>query len=64
MTQIDFYVLEERATGNRFTLACRLGEKIYHQGRRVFIHTASEEETRHMDRLLWTFRQAVSSPMA
>jgi len=62
MTQIDFYVLDEPAAGNRFTLACRLSEKIYHQGRRIFIHTGSEEETRHMDRLLWTFRQGSFIP--
>ncbi len=57
MTQIDFYVLADGSRSNRFSLACRLCEKIYHQGRRVLIHTGSAEETRHMDRLLWTFRQ-------
>jgi DNA polymerase-3 subunit chi len=62
MTQVDFYVLEEQAPGNRFTLACRLSEKIYQQGRRIFIHTGSAEETRHMDRLLWTFRQGSFIP--
>lgn len=62
MTQVDFYVLDEKASGNRYTLACRLSEKIYHQGRRILIHTSSEEETRHMDRLLWTFRQGSFIP--
>jgi DNA polymerase-3 subunit chi len=62
MTQVDFYVLDEKAPGNRYTLACRLCEKIYHQGRRVFIHTGSQEETRHMERLLWTFRQGSFVP--
>ena len=62
MTQVDFYILEERAEGNRFVLACRLAEKIYHQGRRVFINTGSDEELRHMDRLLWTFRQGSFVP--
>ncbi|MCG7963529.1 MAG: DNA polymerase III subunit chi [Candidatus Thiodiazotropha taylori] len=62
MTQIDFYVLEEGSRANRFTLTCRLCEKIYHQGRRILIHTESEEETRHMERLLWTFRQGSFVP--
>jgi DNA polymerase III subunit chi len=62
MTQVDFYVLDERATDNRFTLACRLSEKIYHQGRRIYIHTGSDDETRHMNRLLWTFRQGSFVP--
>jgi len=64
MTQVDFYILDERAQGNRYVLACRLAEKIYHQGRRIFINTASAEEQRHMDRLLWTFRQGSFIPHA
>ena len=64
MTQVDFYILDENANGNRFTLACRLAEKIYHQGRRVFINTQSQDEARHMDRLLWTFRQGSFVPHA
>jgi len=64
MTQIDFYILAERASGNRYMLACRLAEKVYHQGRRVFINTQDGEEARHMDRLLWTFRQGSFVPHA
>ncbi|RDH88532.1 MAG: DNA polymerase III subunit chi [endosymbiont of Escarpia spicata] len=64
MTQVDFYILKEQAKANRYMLACRLVEKIYHQGRRVFIHTVSNEEARHMDRLLWTFRQGSFVPHA
>lgn len=64
MTQVDFYILDEKASGNRYMLACRLTEKIYHQGRRIFINTQSQEEARHMDRLLWTFRQGSFIPHA
>ena len=64
MTQVDFYILDEQAAGNRYLLACRLAEKIYHQGLRIFIHTESPEEARHMDRLLWTFRQGSFVPHA
>lgn len=62
MTQIDFYVMKESAPGNRFTLACRLAEKAYKQQRRVFVYTGSQEESIHMDRLLWTFRQGSFIP--
>ena len=62
MTRIDFYILAERARDNRYSLACRLADKAYQQGHRVLIHTASEEEARHMDRLLWTFRQGSFVP--
>lgn len=56
MTQVDFYVLAEKATGDRFTLACRLAEKAWQQGRRVYLHTGSEAESLQMDKLLWTYR--------
>lgn len=62
MTRVDFYVLRQGAEGNRYTLACRLVEKAFQQSRRVFIHTASEEVSLHMDRLLWTFRQGSFIP--
>jgi DNA polymerase-3 subunit chi len=57
MTQIDFYILQEGAKGDRFTLACRLAEKAWQRGHRIYLHTNSEQESQHLDRLLWTFRQ-------
>ena len=57
MTQVDFYILKDGASGDRFQLACRITEKAYRQGRRVLIQAASSAEANHMDRLLWTFRQ-------
>ena len=57
MTRVDFYILKENATGNRYTLACRIVEKACQQGHRVLVHTGNAEEAHHMDRLLWTFRQ-------
>lgn len=62
MTRIDFYILDQRSRQNRYSLACRLAEKAYQQGHRVLIHTPSEEEIRHMDRLLWTYRQGSFIP--
>ena len=56
MTRIDFYLPGAGARDNRFGLACRLADKAYHQGRRVYLHAASAEQARHLDRLLWTFR--------
>ena len=37
-------------------MACRLAEKAWHSGHRVFIHTASNETAAQLDDLLWTFR--------
>lgn len=55
MTRVDFYVLDARARGDRFHLACRIAEKARQTGHRVFIHSASQDEIVHIDRLLWTY---------
>ncbi len=57
MTQVDFYILKDHSTGDRFAMACRLAGKAWQQGHRVYLHTDSEAESRHLDRLLWTLRQ-------
>ncbi len=56
MTRVDFYILDEAARDDRFGLACRLAEKAWQQGHRVLIQADSEEEARHLDRLLWVYR--------
>lgn len=62
MTQVDFYILAAQARDNRFGLACRLAEKAWRQGHRVLLHTANREEARHLDRLLWTYRDGSFIP--
>ncbi|MES9874360.1 MAG: DNA polymerase III subunit chi [Candidatus Sedimenticola sp. 6PFRAG7] len=57
MTQVDFYILDEQARGDRYGLACRITEKAWQQGHRVYLHTNSPAESRHLDKLLWTFRE-------
>lgn len=57
MTRVDFYILQPAARGNRYTLACRLAEKALEQEHRVLISVTGDEELRHMDRLLWTWRE-------
>ncbi len=56
MTQVDFYILKSDA-GNRHGFACRLADKVYEQGRRIYIHAGSQAEAELLDRLLWTFRE-------
>lgn len=56
MTRVDFYILQELARDNQYTLACRLAEKAWQQGHRVLICAPNDESVRHMDRLLWTYR--------
>jgi DNA polymerase III subunit chi len=57
MTRIDFYSLETNSGGDRFILTCRLVERIRETGARVLIHCPHPEQARHLDRLLWTFRE-------
>ncbi len=56
MTRVDFYVLSAADAGARDLIACRLVEKAYKLGRKVYIHTESPEQARRLDDLLWTFR--------
>ena len=55
--QIDFYVLQEKSTGGRLKLACRIVEKAYRLGHRVYVRTGNSNDTNVLDDLLWTFSQ-------
>lgn len=57
MTRIDFYVLAGSGTRERQLTACRLAEKAYRLGHRLYIQTASAQDEALLDDLLWTFRQ-------
>lgn len=54
MTQVDFYILQANADGDRYQLACRIAEKARRAGRRVLIHTPIDAESKHVDTLFWT----------
>ena len=64
MTRVDFYVLPNADSAQRSLLACRLAEKAYTQGLKVYIHTSSDGESQQLDELLWTFRQGSFLPHA
>jgi len=57
MTQVDFYVIPGADLQQRVQFACRLTDKAYRLGHRVYIHTDSAQQTRMLDDLLWTFKQ-------
>lgn len=62
MTRVDFYLVESADPHSRRVTACRLIEKAWRQGHKVYLQTASEAETGLMDNLLWTFRQGSFVP--
>ncbi len=62
MTRIDFYILADSGDSARNHYVCRLVDKAYRLGRRIYIHTESQVQTRQLDDLLWTFRQGSFLP--
>ncbi len=62
MTRIDFYILEHGASENPLLFTCRLAEKVYTQGQRLYIHSLSEQQAAQLDDLLWSFRQGSFIP--
>ncbi len=62
MSRVDFYMLASSDVRSRWVMACRLVEKAYGQGNRVYLHTRSEADSAAFDDLLWTFRQGSFVP--
>lgn len=64
MTRIDFYILEGEQGGQTDgrLVACRVAEKAYLAGHRVYIHAGDAREAERLDELLWTFRQGSFVP--
>jgi DNA polymerase-3 subunit chi len=62
MTQVDFYILNDNQPGALPLFTCRLTEKAYRQGHQVYIHADSDGQLRHLDELLWTFRDGSFLP--
>ncbi len=57
MPRIEFYSLEPGSRSDRFAMACQIVERLYGEDERVLILCPDPDEARHLDRLLWTFRQ-------
>ncbi len=62
MTRIDFYISPQSEELARYHVACKLTEKAYKLGNKVYIHTESSEQARQIDDLLWTFRDGSFIP--
>lgn len=62
--QVDFYVLAGATERGRQALACKLAEKAYGLGHKVYLLAASGAEAQQLDELLWTFKQHSFVPHA
>ena len=64
MTRVVFYLLASDSDRDRQVFACRLAEKAYRAGHKVFMHTDSDMQSQTVDDLLWTFRAGSFVPHA
>jgi len=62
MTRVDFYILADDKASARDQFACKLTEKAYKQGHRVYINTGSDQQLAQIDDLLWTYRDGSFLP--
>lgn len=60
--RVDFYLLASDAADAHWLVACRLLEKAYSKGHRVYVHCNSQLEAETLDELLWTFKDASFIP--
>lgn len=56
LPRVDFYLLAASQPEQCWLLACRLLEKAYSRGHRVFVLCANQAEAELIDELLWTFK--------
>ena len=62
MTQISFYTLSEEGLDARILFACRLTDKAWKLGHRVFIQTQSMEQAKRLDDMLWQYQASSFVP--
>lgn len=62
MTRVDFYVASDDGTRAAPLLACRLVEKAWKLGHKVYVHTADPTTAQQVDELMWTFRDVSFVP--
>lgn len=54
--RVDFYLLANDQPNAHWLVACRLLEKAYFKGHRVFVYCANQRDAELLDDLLWSFK--------
>ena len=62
MTQISFYSLAKGNDDTRLQVACRLAEKAFSLGHKIFIQVEDPQQKRKLDNLLWHFKASSFVP--
>ena len=60
--RVDFYVQATEAPKGHLTLACRVTEKAYQAGHRIYLRCENAQQAAQLDELLWTFSQSSFVP--
>ncbi len=55
--RIDFYLLSDDQPNAHWLVACRLLEKAYSRGHRVFVYCDNQQDAEFLDELLWTYKE-------
>ena len=56
LIRVDFYLLNDIQPQAMWLVACRLLEKAYQHGHRVFVYCDNLRDAEHIDELLWTYK--------
>jgi DNA polymerase-3 subunit chi len=62
MTKIDFYIMPDPSSEASHILACRICEKAFRNGHRIFIQLDTLEKCQEMGETLWAFSSASFLP--
>lgn len=62
MTQVDFYILEQPDSPSRPLMACRVADKAFRNGHRVYVLANDGQQVAELDQLMWTFSQGSFTP--
>ncbi|NER62946.1 DNA polymerase III subunit chi [Pseudomonas sp. MAFF212427] len=56
MSKVDFYILPSPAPAARLDFACKLCEKAWRLGHRVYLHCSDAAQRDELDARLWAFK--------
>jgi len=56
MTTVDFYILPSASPAARVDFTCKLADKAWRLGHRVYLHCADAEQMALLDARLWSFK--------
>jgi len=56
MTQVDFYILPSADPAARLDFACKLTEKAWRLGHKVYLHCSDAAQREDLDARLWRFK--------